>query len=139
MSPQTARRIALILVGAAAAVWIALPDELWPHRVILTSTIALAAVTFFDRARFAGASRTDSTMGPASDTLIGFEARVASLRPLRVEARGSVWSARPAPTDVPGGRSLVAGGRVDVVGRDGLTLLVRPAPEGGDAAAQRGR
>ena len=74
--------------------------------------------------RFAGAARTESTMGPAGDALIGFQARVVSLAPLKVEARGSVWSARPA-----GAPTLSRHALVRVVGRDGLTLLGGPSGE----------
>lgn len=63
-------------------------------------------------------------MGPVGDALIGFQASVLSVEPLRVEARGAVWSAR-----LVGEIAVSQQARVDVVGRDGLTLLVRPADE----------
>jgi len=124
VSPATARSIAFISSGVGVIAWFALPDEFWPHRAILVVTIALVAGTCFDRARFPGESRTESTMGPAGDALIGSRARVISVAPLKVEARGSVWSARPS-----GVSALLPESEVEVVGRDGLTLLVRPAQE----------
>lgn len=124
MSPATARTLAFVSSGVGVVAWFALPDAFWPHRAILVVTVALVAGTCFDRARFPGESRTESTMGPAGDALIGSRARVISVAPLKVEARGSVWSARPA-----GAPSLQAEAEVEVVGRDGLTLLVRPAQE----------
>jgi membrane protein implicated in regulation of membrane protease activity len=115
-----------MLGGVGVVVWLAMPDHLWPQRAIFVLTLAFAAAACFDRARFPGASRTETTMGPAGDALIGFQARVLSSTPLRVEARGSVWSARlvgpPAPS-----RS----GFLEIVGREGLTLLVRPPEEAG--------
>ena len=124
MSPATARSLALLSSGVGLVAWFALPDAFWPHRAILVVTLALIAGACFDRARFPGESRTESTMGPAGDALIGFRARVMSVAPLKVEARGSVWSARSA-----GALSLRAGAEVEVVGRDGLTLIVRPPEE----------
>jgi membrane protein implicated in regulation of membrane protease activity len=130
MSPRTARRLALALVALGAGLWFGMPAELWPQRLILVLTIALVAVTCFDRARFPGDARTDSTMGPAGDALIGSRARVVSLQPLKVEARGAVWNAREA-----GMETLAQQGLVEVVGREGLTLLVRrpgaAGPQGG--------
>jgi membrane protein implicated in regulation of membrane protease activity len=120
VSPATARRLALASSVAGVVVWFALPDAFWPHRVVLLLTLALIAGACFDRARFPGESRTESTMGPDGDTLIGSLARVVSVAPLKVEARGSVWSARAA-----GASSLAAQSQVEVVGRDGLTLIVR--------------
>jgi membrane protein implicated in regulation of membrane protease activity len=124
MSRRTARLLALILAIVGAVVWLAIPDELWPQRAILVLTIAFVAVTCLDRARFGGAARTESTMGPAGDALIGFQARVVSLAPLKVEARGAIWSARPAGAPMLSRHALVR-----IVGRDGLTLLVRPSEE----------
>jgi membrane protein implicated in regulation of membrane protease activity len=129
MSPRTARILALTFSGAALLVWLALPEELWPQRAILALTLAFMAGTCFDRARFGGASRTESTMGPAGDALIGFQARVVSLVPLKVEARGAVWSARPAGAPLLSRHALV-----QIVGREGLTLLVRPSEEAGGTA-----
>jgi membrane protein implicated in regulation of membrane protease activity len=122
VNPATARRLALLASAAGVAVWFALPDSFWPHRAILVVTLALIAVTCFDRARFPGGSRTESTMGPEGDALIGSRARVVSVAPLKVEARGSVWNARAA-----GATPLSTQAEVAVVGRDGLTLIVRPA------------
>jgi membrane protein implicated in regulation of membrane protease activity len=126
MSVRIARLLALSLSGAAVLAWLGMPDDLWPQRAILVLTIAFVAAACFDRARFGGATRTESTMGPAGDALIGFEARVVSLAPLKVEARGSLWSARPAGAPTLSGHTLVR-----VVGRDGLTLLVSPSEEKG--------
>jgi membrane protein implicated in regulation of membrane protease activity len=103
-----------------------MPDDLWPQRILFVLTLAFAAAACFDRARFPGASRTESTMGPAGDALIGFQARVLSVTPLRVEARGSVWSAR-----LVGRPTLSQPCFLEIVGRDGLTLLVRPPEEAG--------
>jgi len=120
MNPRTAKLLALILGILAVVVWFALPSGLL--RILLVFTIALVALTCFDRARFPGDTRTESTMGPAGDVLIGFEALVVSVAPLKVEARGSVWSARLAAAGPVSER-----GYVEVVGREGLTLLVRPS------------
>jgi membrane protein implicated in regulation of membrane protease activity len=124
ISPRTAAILALILSGVGVVVWIGMPDEHWPSRAILVLTIAFVVGTLFDLARFPGTSRTESTMGPVGDALIGFQASVLSVEPLRVEARGAVWSAR-----LVGELAVSQQARVEVVGRDGLTLLVRPADE----------
>jgi|MudIll2142460700_1097286.scaffolds.fasta_scaffold86173_3 membrane protein implicated in regulation of membrane protease activity len=126
MNPRAAGVLALIMASVGIVVWFAMPDDVWILRAILVFTIALVAGTFFDRARFPGASRTESTMGPDGDVLIGFQARVISVTPLKVEARGSVWSARL--TGVP---AVSAQARVEIVGREGLTLLVRASEEAG--------
>lgn len=124
MNPRAAGVLALIVASVGVVVWFAMPD--WLLRAILVFTIALVAGTFFDRARFPGASRTESTMGPDGDVLIGFQARVISLTPLKVEARGSVWSARLAGVPAVSVQALV-----EIVGREGLTLLVRASEEAG--------
>jgi membrane protein implicated in regulation of membrane protease activity len=126
MSPRLARALAAISGGLAVLVWFAMPDALWQIRAALVVALALVAGTCFDRSRFAGGSRTESTMGPAGDVLVGFQARVVSVAPLKVEARGTIWSAR-----LEGLRSVSPRALVEIVGRDGLTILVRPADEAG--------
>jgi membrane protein implicated in regulation of membrane protease activity len=119
--------MALVMASVGIVVWFAMPDGVWLLRTILVLTIALVAGTFFDRARFPGASRTESTMGPDGDVLIRFQARVISVTPLKVEARGSVWSARLAA----GAPAVSAQAFVEIVGREGLTLLVRASEVAG--------
>ena len=120
MNPRAAGVLASIVASVGIVLWFAMPGDGWLLRAVLVFTTALVAGTFFDRARFPGASRTESTMGPDGDVLIGFQARVISLTPLKVEARGSVWSARLA--GIP---AVSVPAFVEIVGREGLTLLVR--------------
>jgi membrane protein implicated in regulation of membrane protease activity len=124
LSARAAGYLSLVFGGVGAVVWFAMPDQLWPQRTIFVLTLAFAAAACFDRARFPGEARTETTMGPAGDVLIGFQARVLSRTPLRVEARGSVWSAR-----LVGEPPLTQPAFLEIVGRDGLTLLVRRPEE----------
>ena len=120
MNPRVAGFVALIVASAGVVAWFAIPNDVWLLRPVLVFIVVLIAGTLFDRARFPGTSRTESTMGPDGDVLIGFQARVISVAPLKVEAQGSVWSARLAGLPAVPVQALV-----DIVGRDGLTLLVR--------------
>jgi membrane protein implicated in regulation of membrane protease activity len=127
LSARAAGYLSLVLGVVGVIVWFAMPDHLWPERTLFVLTLAFAAAACFDRARFPGASRTETTMGPAGDALIGFQARVLSQTPLRVEARGSVWNARLVGQPTASQPALL-----EIVGRDGLTLLVRRPEEAGN-------
>lgn len=111
-----------ILVGAVASlallVWYRDAHAPSVALGIVLGAVGLRAATLLF-ALYSRSAGSGSTMGPQGDAIVGFEARVVTVEPLQVEVRGSMWRARLVE-----GAAVAPEGRVRVVGREVLTLLV---------------
>lgn len=108
----------ILIPSLTTGLWFAMPRDLrpdWPFLAILLYVLVVRLVP-----ELWPLASDESSMGPQGDSLIGFEAVVGAVEPVRVEAQGSMWQARVIDQG-----SVQPGTRVQVVGREGLTLLVR--------------
>jgi len=126
MKPPVLAIVALFAVAAALLWLLRLPD---PPEVKEMLALIVCAFIFGLVPELLPWSSPKSTMGQRGDGLIGFEAEVGGIEPLRVEAQGSVWQAR-----LIGGGSVRVGMRVRVIDREGLTLLVQASAMSGETA-----
>lgn len=118
MNPRDLAMLGVALASVALLVWFRGADG--PSLVvgIVLGAVGLRVATQLF-ALYSRVSGTGSTMGPQGDAIVGFDARVVTVEPLQVEVLGSMWRARLVE-----GVAVAPEGRVRVVGREVLTLLV---------------
>lgn len=120
LSQKAGAQVGLALGAAALLLSNLVPSAIWLVSGLAVLSVAFLYAAYRDFAPPRSPARTESTMGPHADCIVGAEALISAEEPLTVEALGTTWNASLICSDV----SLPKGTRVRVVGREGLTLLV---------------
>ena len=108
----------ILIPSLAVGLWFWIPRDHRPDWPVLAIILYVLAVRLVPE--LWPVPKNESSMGSQGDNLIGFQAVVGTVAPVRVEAQGTMWQAR-----VVDGGIVLPGTRVQVIGREGLTLLVR--------------